>query len=130
MAAQRSSSKSLHQTSLSDIVGSLNESFSTRAVPTPSKQGRTTNVFAELFSRASSSQPRVIAPQLLLGTRSGTPKENPPPPLFRLKLVYSYVIEVADSEYQLLFSHKLLVSEILLFLRIRVSYIYAFCDLF
>ena len=27
---------------------------------------------------------------------------KPHPPLFRLKLVYSYVIEVADSEYQLL----------------------------
>ena len=28
------------------------------------------------------------------------------PPLFRLKLVYSYVVEVADSEYQLLFHRK------------------------
>ena len=30
----------------------------------------------------------------------------PPPPLFRLKLVYSYVIEVADPEYDLGFHDK------------------------
>ena len=44
----------------------------------------------------------------------------------RLKLVYSYVIEVADSEYQLHLHYKALVSEILLFLRIRVTYIFQF----
>ena len=37
--------------------------------------------------------------------RSGTPKENPSP-LFQLKLVYSYVIEVADSESDLSFHDK------------------------
>ena len=42
-------------------------------------------------------------------------KKIPPPPLFRLKLVYSYVIEVADSEYQLHFNHKPLVSKIFAF---------------
>ena len=76
MASQRNSGKSSHQANLSDVVGSLNESSSTRSVPTPSKRGRATNVFAELFSRASNSQPRVIAPQLLLGTRT-----QPTPPV-------------------------------------------------
>ena len=37
---------------------------------------------------------------------------NPPPPLFDLKLLYSYVIEVADSEYDLGWHGKALVSEI------------------
>ena len=51
--------------------------------------------------------------------RLGTPLQ--PPPLFRLKLVYSYVIEVADSEYQLRFDRRPLVSEIFIFPRIRVT---------
>ena len=38
-----------------------------------------------------------------------------PPPLFDLKIGYSYVIEVADSEYQLLFRRRPLVSEIFAF---------------
>ena len=38
-----------------------------------------------------------------------------PPPLFALKIGYSYVIEVADSEYQLLLHHKFLVSAIFAF---------------
>ena len=38
-----------------------------------------------------------------------------PPPLFDLKIGYSYVIEVADSEYQLLFCRRPLVSEIFAF---------------
>ena len=43
-------------------------------------------------------------------------------PAFSTKLVYSYVIEVADSEYQLLLlHHKPLVSEIFIFPRIRVT---------
>ena len=40
---------------------------------------------------------------------------TPPPPLFDIKIGYSYVIEVADSEYQLLLHHKPLVSEIFAF---------------
>ena len=53
------------------------------------------------------------------------------PPLFRLKLVYSYVIEVADSEYQLLFRRRPLVSAIFIFPWIRVTYnTYEFNDLF
>ena len=40
----------------------------------------------------------------------GTPGENLPP-LFDLKLVYSYLIEVADSESDLGFHGKSLVSE-------------------
>ena len=39
----------------------------------------------------------------------------PPPPLFQLKLVYSYVIEVAYFESDLGLQGKALVSEILLF---------------
>ena len=50
--------------------------------------------------------------------------EKPPPPLFDPKLVYSYVIEVADSESDLGFFSTALVSEIFLFLRIRVTYIF------
>ena len=50
------------------------------------------------------------------------PYKTPPPPLSRLKLVYSYVIEVADSEYQLLFHRRPLVSEIFIFPRIRVLF--------
>ena len=38
-----------------------------------------------------------------------------PPPLFDLKLVYSYVVEVADSESDLGFHGKPLVSEIFAF---------------
>ena len=48
---------------------------------------------------------------------------NPPPPLFDLKLVYSYVIEIADSESKFDMHGKALVSEILLFIRIKVTYI-------
>ena len=44
-----------------------------------------------------------------------------PPPLFDLKIAYSYVIEVADSEYQLRFRRRPLVSEIFIFPRIRVT---------
>ena len=46
-----------------------------------------------------------------------------PPPLFdlKIKIVYSYVIEVADSESDLGLHCRALVSEILLFLRIRVT---------
>ena len=40
---------------------------------------------------------------------------KPDPGFCRLKLVYSYVIEVADSEYQLYLHHKALVSEISLY---------------
>ena len=40
---------------------------------------------------------------------------QPPPPLFDLKIGYSYVIEVADSEYQLIFHRRPLVSEIFAF---------------
>ena len=42
-------------------------------------------------------------------------------PFFQLKIVYSYVFEVADSEYLLGFYSTALVSKILLFLRIRVT---------
>ena len=42
-------------------------------------------------------------------------------PLFDLKIGYSYVIEVADSEYQLRFRRRPLVSEIFIFPRIRVT---------
>ena len=38
----------------------------------------------------------------------GTPLQ--PPPLFELKIGYSYVIEVADSEYQLLFHRKFFLT--------------------
>ena len=42
----------------------------------------------------------------------GTTLQNPPPPLFDLKIVYSYVIEVADSDSDLGLHGKALVSEI------------------
>ena len=44
--------------------------------------------------------------------------------------MYSYVIEVADSESDLGLFSTTLVSEILLFLRIRDTYIFQFNDLF
>ena len=47
---------------------------------------------------------------------------NTPPPLFDLKVVYSYVIQVADSESDLGLHGKALVSEILIFLQLRVTY--------
>ena len=50
----------------------------------------------------------------------GTPGE-PPPLLFELKLMYSYVIELADSESDRGFFSTALVSEIMVFLRIRVT---------
>ena len=53
-----------------------------------------------------------------------------PPPLFDLKIVYSYVIEVADSESDLGLHGKTLVLKILIFLRIRSLYIFVFGDLF
>ena len=55
--------------------------------------------------------------------------ENPPA-LFDLKLVYSYVIEVADSESDLDLHGKPLVSEIMVFLRIRVTCIFLLNDFF
>ena len=51
----------------------------------------------------------------------GTPGD---PPLFELKLMYSYVIELADSESDLGFFNSALVSEIMVFLRIRVTCIF------
>ena len=45
---------------------------------------------------------------------SGTGRENLPP-LFDLKIVYSYVIEVADSESNLGLHGRALVSEIFAF---------------
>ena len=45
----------------------------------------------------------------------GTTGENPPPPLFDLKLVYSYVVEVADSESDLGLHGNPLVFEIFAF---------------
>ena len=44
--------------------------------------------------------------------------------LIELKLVYSYVIEVADSESDFGLHIKALVSEILLFILIRLTYIF------
>ena len=55
---------------------------------------------------------------------------NPPPPLFDLKIVYSYVIEDADSESNLGLHGRALVSEIMVFLRIRVTCIVQLNDLF
>ena len=49
-------------------------------------------------------------------------RKTPYPPLFDLKLVYFYVIEVADSESDFGLHGKALVSEILLFIQIRVTY--------
>ena len=49
---------------------------------------------------------------------------KPPPPLFDLKLVYSYVTDVADSESDLGLHGRALVSEIMVFLRIRVTCIF------
>ena len=43
----------------------------------------------------------------------GTGRENPP--LFDLKIVYSYVVEVSDSEYDLGLHGRALVSEIFAF---------------
>ena len=57
----------------------------------------------------------------------GTPED---PPLFDLKLVYSYVIEVADSESDLGLHGKPLVSKKMVFLRIRVTCIFQLNDLF
>ena len=51
------------------------------------------------------------------------------PPLFDLKVVYSYVIEVADSESELGMFSTALVLEVLLFLRIRVTCIFQLDDL-
>ena len=53
----------------------------------------------------------------------GAGRENRPP-LFDLKIVYSYVIEVADSESDLGLHGRALVSEIMVFLRIRVTCIF------
>ena len=53
-----------------------------------------------------------------------------PPPLFDLKIVYSYVIEVADSESDLGLHGRALVSEIMVFFRIRVTCIFQLNDLF
>ena len=50
--------------------------------------------------------------------------EKPPPPFFDQKLVYSYVIELADFESDLGFFSTALVSEIMVFLRIRVTCIF------
>ena len=46
---------------------------------------------------------------------------KPPPPFFDLKIGYSYVIEVADSEYQLLFRRRPLVSEIFAFYHLKYA---------
>ena len=62
-------------------------------------------------------------------TKFGTGLQ-PPPPLVDIKIVYSYVIEVADSESDLGLHGKALVSEILVFLRIRVTCIFQLNDLF
>ena len=50
----------------------------------------------------------------------GTPLQ-PPSTLFDLKIGYSYVIEVADSEYQLIFRRRPLVSEIFLFYHLKYA---------
>ena len=60
----------------------------------------------------------------------GTALENPHTPLFDLKLVYSYVIEVADSESDLGLHGKALDSAIMVFLRIRVTCIVQLSDLY
>ena len=52
------------------------------------------------------------------------------PSLFLLKLVYSYVIEVADSEFDLGLHGKALVSEILVFFRIRFTCFFQFINFF
>lgn len=78
MASHRSYGKSSQQANLSGAYDTANESNSTRSGPTPSKRGRTTNIFADLFSRASNSQTRVIAPSLLLGNRSQPPPAPAP----------------------------------------------------
>ena len=52
------------------------------------------------------------------------------PSLFELKIEFSYVIEVADSESDLGLHNTTLVSELLAFVRIRVSYIFDFGYLF
>ena len=44
---------------------------------------------------------------------------NPPPPLFDLKIVYSYVIEVANSEYDFVLSDRGLNLEILVFYHLQ-----------
>ena len=51
------------------------------------------------------------------------PGENPlpPPPLFDLKLVYSYVIEVADSESDFGLFSTALVSEIIAFYHLKYA---------
>ena len=51
----------------------------------------------------------------------GTGLQNPPPPLFRLKLDYSYVIEVADSESDLGLHGKALVSKIVAFYHLEYA---------
>ena len=53
-----------------------------------------------------------------------------PPPLFNLKIVYSYVIEVADSESELGLHGKALVLKIMVFLQIRVTCIFQLNDLY
>ena len=45
----------------------------------------------------------------------------PPPPLFDLKIVYSYVIEVADSESDLGLHGRALVSEIFAFYHLEYA---------
>ena len=43
------------------------------------------------------------------------------PRFFDLKLMYSYVIEIAESEYNLGLHGKALLSKILLFLQIKMT---------
>ena len=49
------------------------------------------------------------------GCKFGTGIQIPPPPAFRPKIVYFYVIEVADSESDLGLHGRALVSEIFVF---------------
>ena len=69
-----------------------------------------------------------VIKRIITVRKKGTPGD--PPPFFDLKLVYSYVIEVADSESDLGLHGKPLVSEKMVFLRIRVTCIFQLNDLF
>ena len=53
--------------------------------------------------------------QRIRASNFGTTLQNRPPPAFRPKIVYSYVVEVADSESDLGLHGKPLVSEIFAF---------------
>ena len=89
-----------------------------------SKNANNSSIRLQLHNQdqIQNQRPRFLRNTLFLGGKAGVSLPVPkcyikkrhyftkPPPLFQLKLVYSYVIEVADSKYQLRLHDKALVS--------------------